>query len=417
MSEGLPKGWVSCTLGDVLIFKNGYAFNSNIYSKEGLPLIRISNIQDGKVIIDDTVCIPNPHMKDDFIIENGDLLLALSGATTGKWGVFESKRKCLLNQRVGNLKVLSSALLIPKYRNNYVSSIRKEIEIAAYGGAQPNISPATLSKINIPLPPLNEQKRIVAKLDAIMPRIEAVKARLDEITVIENQILLSFLFSSESQYKLKDIGEYCLECNERYGKSKADIRTIGVDKEKGITDLRSSAKNYSNYKIVHSGDFIYNPMRVNIGSIAIYNGNEKCITSPDYVVFKTTKELSSALLLRYLKCNQGLLEIGHNSQGSVRSRLYFENLSKVKMPIAPIDKQRKAEKIFFAFSKIQERKNNILYTLDKLSQSVLAKAFRGELVPQDPNDEPAEKLLERILEEKAKMEAELKGTRKRGSKK
>ena len=56
------------------------------------------------------------------------------------------------------------------------------------------------------------------------------------------------------------------------------------------------------------------------------------------------------------------------------------------------------------------KKDNI----GKLSQSVLAKAFRGELVPQDPNDEPAEKLLERIMEEKAKMEDALKGTKKKG---
>jgi len=53
--------------------------------------------------------------------------------------------------------------------------------------------------------------------------------------------------------------------------------------------------------------------------------------------------------------------------------------------------------------------------IDKLSQSVLAKAFRGELVPQDPNDEPAEKLLERIMEEKIKMEEALKRATKKGA--
>ncbi len=153
-------------------------------------------------------------------------------------------------------------------------------------------------------------------------------------------------------------------------------------------------------------------MRVNIGSIAIYNGKEKCITSPDYVVFHTIKGLSAALLLKYLKSNQGLLEINHNTQGSVRSRLYYENLVKIKMPIAPIAEQAKAEKILNVFSKINSRKNNLLVTLDKLSKSVLAKAFRGELVPQDPNDEPAEKLLARIQVEKAKMESALKKTKK-----
>ena len=263
-----------------------------------------------------------------------------------------------------------------------------------------------------PLPPLNEQKRIVAKLDKIIPRIDAVKERMDKVSYIENNVLLSFLYSPEKQYGLKRISDYCCECDERYGKSMVKLRTIGVNKDIGITDLRSNAKNYTKYKIVNSGDFVYNPMRVNIGSIAIYYGSEKCITSPDYVVFRTTNGLSSSLLLRYLKSSHGLLEINHNSQGSVRTRLYYENLCKIKMPIAPIKEQLKAEKILRVFSNIRNRKEKLLEILGKLSQSVLAKAFRGELVPQAPNDEPAEKLLDRIMEEKAKMEAGMKKPKK-----
>ncbi|MFQ5753020.1 MAG: type I restriction endonuclease subunit S, partial [bacterium] len=67
----------------------------------------------------------------------------------------------------------------------------------------------------------------------------------------------------------------------------------------------------------------------------------------------------------------------------------------------------------FTFAdKLEEHYQKAKEKVDKFPQSVLSKAFRGELVPQDPNDEPAEKLLERIKEEKAKMEAELKKTKK-----
>jgi len=89
--------------------------------------------------------------------------------------------------------------------------------------------------------------------------------------------------------------------------------------------------------------------------------------------------------------------------------------------LPPLEEQkeivRQVDKLFTLADKVEVHYQKAKAKVDKLSQSVLAKAFRGELVPQDPNDEPAEKLLEQILEEKAKMEAELKGTRKRGSKK
>ena len=59
---------------------------------------------------------------------------------------------------------------------------------------------------------------------------------------------------------------------------------------------------------------------------------------------------------------------------------------------------------FLLNDEIEERYKKAKAYVDKLTQSILAKAFRGELVPQDPNDEPAEKLLERIKDEKKKME-------------
>ena len=65
---------------------------------------------------------------------------------------------------------------------------------------------------------------------------------------------------------------------------------------------------------------------------------------------------------------------------------------------------RQVDRLFALADKLEAHYQKAKSRIDKLSQSVLAKAFRGELVPQDPNDEPAEKLLERIMEEKAKME-------------
>ena len=107
----------------------------------------------------------------------------MSGATTGKVGIYTGKEICLQNQRVGNFKILYPQLLNTRFRDFFVLSIRKQIEDAGYGGAQPNISSSVLESFEIPLSPLNEQRRIVEKLDRIFDRLRRVR---DELSHIKN---------------------------------------------------------------------------------------------------------------------------------------------------------------------------------------------------------------------------------------
>ena len=183
--ENLPNGWTLCRLGDVMRLKNGYAFKSKDYSSEGIPLVRISDINNGKVTLEKSEHIPDDKTNIDFIIQQGDLLIAMSGATTGKTGIYNGSQPCLQNQRVGNFKIISEDTVNKKYRNYYVASLRKEIEKAAYGGAQPNISAKGIEAFDFPLAPLNEQKRIVAeiekqfsRLDEAVDNLKRVKANL-----------------------------------------------------------------------------------------------------------------------------------------------------------------------------------------------------------------------------------------------
>jgi type I restriction enzyme S subunit len=107
--------------------------------------------------------------------------------------------------------------------------------------------------------------------------------------------------------------------------------------------------------------------------------------------------------------------------GSGPKALNCQRVREIDFNLPPLEEQkeivRQIEKLFTLADKVEAHYQKAKARVDKLSQSVLAKAFRGKLVSQDPNDEPVEKLLERILEEKSKMETALKGTRKRGTKK
>jgi type I restriction enzyme S subunit len=92
-------------LGSVCVIQGGYAFKSSEFCASGIPLVRISNIQDGLVkVTEDTPRLPNEHLSQSrkFLLQNGDLLMALSGATTGKTGIYKDDQPALLNQRVAN---------------------------------------------------------------------------------------------------------------------------------------------------------------------------------------------------------------------------------------------------------------------------------------------------------------------------
>ena len=173
----LPKGWVMCKLSDVCKINCGFAFSSNDYCTEGIPLIRISNIKHNTIDLSECVFIQNT-IDNKFLISKGDLLIAMSGATTGKIGIYDKNSIAYLNQRVGNVKILSNTLLLPEYRNIYMLSKVNEILNIAYGGAQPNISTSDIENLDFMLPPLSEQKRIVTKVEDLLGAINTIVGSL-----------------------------------------------------------------------------------------------------------------------------------------------------------------------------------------------------------------------------------------------
>ena len=173
----LPVGWVMCKLSDLCRIENGFAFSSDNYKSQGIPLVRISNINHNT--IDITECVYIEGVTDDrFKISKGDLLIALSGATTGKMGVYLFDETAYLNQRVGNIKILNKSSLSPNYRNTYMQSKVDEILKIAYGGAQPNISASVIGNFDFPLPPYKEQIRIVETIQRIFDQLDVITESL-----------------------------------------------------------------------------------------------------------------------------------------------------------------------------------------------------------------------------------------------
>lgn len=263
-----------------------------------------------------------------------------------------------------------------------------------------------LTETLVPLPSISEQKRIVSLIENLDNRIHKIRQKLDDAISKGQSFLQSYI--AEAGANLVLFGTILTESTERIGNNWVDVRKVGVDNLKGIIPLRTGRKQtFEKYKIVRPGYFIYNPMRINIGSIALYEGEEIAITSPDYVVFEVEKNVSKRLILRYLKSTQGLSEINNNTRGSVRSRLYFDSLSNIPFPyLQDLDVQNYAEITLKAFETMEEKK---LFYEKKMTESLynyIGRAFKGEFSKDFKSTKTSQNLLKDLKDFKLNLVAQ-----------
>jgi type I restriction enzyme, S subunit len=389
MKETKITNWANSPLKDSLeSLINGTTISQN-KTGVGVPVTRIESIQKSDIDLNRIQHIENipENIKSKFQYQNGDIAFSHINSMehVGKVAIYLGHPKILIHGM--NLLRLrfKKSIMNPKFAYYYMltDSFRESVrERVGQAVNQVSINQKNLEKIKIPHPDLIEQKKIVDKLDVLMARIQINKSRLENISRIENQIFLTFIFDKNELYRTVKLGEYCIEQTDKVGSEWPKYRLIGVSKDEGIVDLRTGGKKtFENYKIVKPGWFIYNPMRVDIGSIAILDGNESAITSPDYVVFSIKDSISPLLLLKFLKSKYGLSEINNNTQGAVRSRLYFQNLAKINFPFSGEKLNNKAELLLKNFG--HYNRNQIEDIFSRLTRSILTKAFKGELLTEN----------------------------------
>ena len=159
MSNQIPEGWLQGKLGKYIRVQGGNAFKSEEFTQHGVPVIRISNIKkDGSVSLDSAAFVAFNESLNRFEVNFGDVLIAMSGATTGKVGRYRLNKLAYLNQRVGRFMVKDETKSSIDYIHQLTSkdSFTEAILIDAVGGAQPNISSQQIESISEWFPPLPE---------------------------------------------------------------------------------------------------------------------------------------------------------------------------------------------------------------------------------------------------------------------
>lgn len=168
INELCPDGVEYKSLEKICKFQNGFAFKSSKFLESGLPILRITNIVDGK-IDNNSLVFFNPEdystNLDSYVVKKNNIVVAMSGATTGKIGYNYSENEYYLNQRVG-MFIPQEEKLNNRFLYHWLIGESTNIyNISSGSGAQPNLSSVKMMSLEIPLPPLPVQEEIVRILD------------------------------------------------------------------------------------------------------------------------------------------------------------------------------------------------------------------------------------------------------------
>lgn len=170
----IPENWKWVQLGDLASINGGFAFKSTNYTTEGVRVIRISDFNETGFVNDKIVRYPYDDSLSQYVLDVKNILLCMTGGTVGK-SLFITKldEKMVVNQRVATIKVES---VLPEYVYQVIlAPITQKVIQESKNSTNDNISMDTIKSFLIPLPPLAEQKRIVAKLEEILPLCERLK--------------------------------------------------------------------------------------------------------------------------------------------------------------------------------------------------------------------------------------------------
>lgn len=158
-------------LRELCRLRSGYSFKSTSWQRSGIPVVQIGNVNDGFLDTSSMKYVDEAtaNLAERFRLEEGDVILAMTGYVGATTRVKAREAGFLLNQRVGRIESIDPTQTVPDYLYWALRNPRSKAAMVnlARGSAQPNLSAQDFGKITIPLPPLDEQQRIAEVLGAL----------------------------------------------------------------------------------------------------------------------------------------------------------------------------------------------------------------------------------------------------------
>ncbi len=391
-------------LGEICDILNGFAFKSSNYVQSGLRVIRITNVKKGYVIDEEPQFYPIETQEElkKYVLKKGDLLISLTG-NVGRVGILnEELLPAALNQRVGCLRVKDKSLVSLQYLFHLFNtdSFEKDCINSSKGIAQKNMSTEWLKEYEVTLPPLPTQRAIVTRIETLFAEldkgVEKLKTAQQQLKVYRQAVLNDCLTKGSEKWEKVKLKDICLSISD--GDHLPPKRT-----DKGvpfitISDIKGNSIDFSNVSYMTEeyyenlsqsrkamvGDILYT-VTGSYGIPVLVENNIKFCFQRHIGLIRPNSTIVMQRWLYYMMQSPIIYsQATEKSTGTAQKTVTLSVLRDFELCLPPLPtQQRIVQEIETRLSACDEVEKNIAESLQQaeaLRQSILKKAFSGELV-------------------------------------
>lgn len=414
--EGLPQGWEETTFGELNIYSSRNIDPAD-FPEETFELYSVPNFPQGVPEFPTGADIGSTKQA----VQTGDVLVCKINPRINRvWKVGEAGKY----RQIGSSEwmVFRAPEVCGDFFKHYFRSgeFRERLcaDVTGVGGSLTRAQPSKVATFPVPLPPLPEQRRIADKLDALLARVDAGRERLERVpklvkqfrqAVLSGELTREWRGGGEAEWEETTLGVVARwssggtpsRSNPAYFGGPIPWVKTGELRESYITSAEESLTllglQNSSAKLFPAGTVLIAIYGATIGRVGIL-GIEAATNQACAAAIPVEGKMTRDYLYYFLRAEKAaLIEKGQGgAQPNISQAILKEH--EINLPSLPEQAEivRRVEALFAIADRLEQRYQSALASFDRLTPALLAKAFRGELVPQDPTDEPAAVLLERI---------------------